>query len=46
MIFLGRIFRGRFLLIDGEQGVLGRNILDHVSLLLDGPRGHWSESVP
>ena len=46
MIFLGRIFRGRYLLIDGEQGVLGRNILNHVSLLLDGPRGHWSESVP
>ncbi len=34
--FLGGRFRGRFLLIDAEIGVLGRDILNHVWLLLDG----------
>jgi predicted aspartyl protease len=45
MMFLGRIFRGRFLLIDQEHGVLGRNVLNQVSLLFDGPRSHWSENA-
>lgn len=43
MIFLNRTFRGRFLLIDQEWGVMGRDILNHVSLLLDGPTLSWSE---
>ena len=43
LIFLGRVFRGQLLLIDQEWGVLGRNILNAVSLLLDGPRLMWAE---
>jgi len=43
MIFLNRTFRGRFLLIDQEWGVMGRDILNLVSLLLDGPNLTWSE---
>jgi len=43
MLFLGRAFRGRFLLIAQEYGILGRDILNHVSLLLDGPEESWSE---
>ncbi len=43
MIFLTRVFRGRYLLIDTERGILGRDILNHVSLLLNGPRQEWSE---
>ena len=42
-VFLRRTFRGRYLLIEAEQGILGRDILTHVTLLLDGPRQQWSE---
>jgi len=37
LIFLKRAFRGRFLVIDQEWGILGRDILNHIALLLDGP---------
>ena len=35
--FRGRKFRGRFLLLDAEIGVLGRDILIHLRLLLRRP---------
>jgi predicted aspartyl protease len=37
MVFLGRRFRGQFLLIDQETGIIGRNILNTVAMLFDGP---------
>jgi len=43
MMFLKRAFRGRYLLIEEERGILGRDILNHVTLLLDGPQQQWSE---
>ena len=43
MVFLGRIYRGEFPLIDDTVGILGRNILNHLSLVLDGPRLKWRE---
>ena len=43
LIFLGRTFRGRFLLTDHECGILGRDILNYLSLLLDGPNLTWDE---
>jgi predicted aspartyl protease len=46
MIFLARAFRGRNLLIEADRGILGRDILNHVTLLLDGPQQQWSEQVP
>jgi len=46
VVFLNRVFRGRYLVVEDECGILGRDILNHVSLLLDGPRRHWSEQVP
>ncbi len=46
LLFLRRSFKGRFLLIDQEWGLLGRDTLNHVSLLFDGPRLSWSEQVP
>lgn len=36
-IFLNRRFRGRYLLIDADQGILGRGVLNHLAVLLDGP---------
>lgn len=44
VVFLDRKFRGQFLLIDQEVGILGRNILNSVSLLFDGPRLNWEGS--
>jgi hypothetical protein len=41
--FLGKFFRGQFLLIEGWHGVLGRNVLNNLSLLFDGPSQKWSE---
>ncbi len=46
MIFLRRAFRGRYLLIEAERGIVGRDILNHVIVLLDGPQQQWSEHVP
>jgi len=43
MIFCRRTFRGQFLLVDQEWGILGRNILNTIALLLDGPRLTWDE---
>jgi hypothetical protein len=41
MIFSGRVFRGRFLLIEETLGILGRNVLNSVPILFDGPRLTW-----
>jgi hypothetical protein len=43
VVFLNRSFRGRFLPIESEVGVLGRNILNQLCLLLDGPAQTWEE---
>jgi hypothetical protein len=40
---LGRTFRGQFLVTDQPVGILGRNILNSLALLLDGPRQTWSD---
>jgi Aspartyl protease len=46
LVFLNRTFRGRYLLTSGECGILGRDILNHVVLLLDGPKTEWEEKKP
>ena len=43
LIFLNKTFRGRFLQVESEVGVIGRNVLNHVRLLLDGPALNWEE---
>ena len=45
LVFLQRTFKGQFLLIDQEIGILGRDILNHVCLVLDGPRLQWDEQA-
>jgi hypothetical protein len=42
---LGKSFRGQFLLTDNWHGVLGRNVLNNLSLLFDGPSRQWTEQV-
>jgi hypothetical protein len=43
---LGRNFRGQFLLTEAMVGILGRNVLNNLSLILDGPRLTWEEKTP
>ena len=45
LAFLRRNFRGRYLLTDAEVGVIGRDILNHLRLLLDGPAMSW-KNIP
>src|SRR2546421_9051390 len=41
MVFLGLTFRGQFLLIEYDWGIIGRNVLNVVSLTFDGPKLSW-----
>ena len=43
LILLRRTFKGRFLVINQEWGILGRDVLNHLSLLFDGPQLSWNE---
>ena len=43
LIFLGRTFRGRFALIDQPDGIIGRNILNHLHLAFNGPGLQWDK---
>lgn len=42
LIFLDRIFRGNFLSYDHSEGIIGRDILNEFSILLDGPNLNWN----
>jgi predicted aspartyl protease len=42
IVFQGRRYRGKYVVIDQEYGVLGRDILNHVALILDGPNLQWA----
>ncbi|MFP4057363.1 MAG: retropepsin-like aspartic protease [Candidatus Brocadiia bacterium] len=46
MVFLDMTFRGRYLVAQHAQGILGRDVLNHVALLLDGPRQQWTQHSP
>jgi hypothetical protein len=46
MVFLRRLFKGQYLVIDEDPGILGRDVLNHVALLLDGPGLRWDEHKP
>jgi len=43
LIFLNKLFRGRFLLLDQEWGIIGRDILNLLSVTFDGPNLSWHE---
>lgn len=46
MRLLGHIFRRQFLVADLACGILGRNVLNALSLLLDGPSLRWDIASP
>jgi hypothetical protein len=43
LAFLTRRFTGRFILLDSPCGILGRNVLNHFAILLDGPSLNWEQ---
>ena len=43
LAFLEKKFSGQFLMIDQQIGILGRNILNALSINFDGPHGKWDE---
>jgi hypothetical protein len=43
LLFLKQTFRGRFLVVNSESGILGRDVLNHIVVVLDGPRLDWQE---
>ncbi|MCM3870037.1 MAG: retropepsin-like domain-containing protein [Pyrinomonadaceae bacterium] len=43
LVFVRRTFRGRFLIVNSDAGILGRDVLNHVAVLLDGPQLSWRE---
>jgi len=45
LVLLGQVYWGTYLVIDDPCGILGRDVLNHVSLLLDGPSLSWQEAV-
>ncbi len=44
LLFLGQGYCGIFPLIDDDCGILGRNILNRLSLVFDGPNLRWQET--
>ena len=42
VVFMRGHFKGRFIVLDNDVGVLGRNILNHLVVTLDGPRLEWN----
>jgi hypothetical protein len=46
LVLLNKTFRGRFLQIDSEIGIMRRNVLNLVRLLLDGPARNREELSP
>ena len=46
MLFLGRTFRGQFLVVGQDWGIIGRNVLNALPLLFDGPNLVWDQYRP
>jgi hypothetical protein len=43
LFFLDKKFAGEYLLIERPMGILGRNVLNNLRLVLDGIRQKWDE---
>ncbi len=39
--FADLTFRGNFLIVEQKWGIIGRNVLNHLCILLDGPSLSW-----
>jgi hypothetical protein len=45
LIFVKRTIRGKYVVVNSAMGILGRDVLNHLTILLDGPRLSWEQSV-
>ena len=45
LALLGRVFEGRYLGCDQSWGILGRDVLNHLAIVLDGPDQAWHEAA-
>ena len=43
LVLLSRTFKGQFLVINQDWGIVGRDVLNHLPMLFDGPRLTWGE---
>lgn len=43
LVFVKRTFRGKFVIVNSKMGILGRDVLNHLAILLDGPQLTWQE---
>lgn len=43
LIFVERAFRGKYVILDSNMGILGRDVLNHLVILFDGPELMWQE---
>jgi predicted aspartyl protease len=41
--FLGKRFTGNYCAIEDSKGILGRDLLNEISILFDGPNLEWDE---
>ena len=41
MIFEGKSFRGEFLTINQNHGIIGRNVLNSIKIMFDGQNLQW-----
>lgn len=39
----GKSFKGRYLVLDQEWGIVGRDVLNYLALVFDGPALSWRE---
>jgi hypothetical protein len=44
MVFLGLTFRGQSLIVEQEWGIIGKNVLNVVTLTYNGPKLSWERS--
>jgi Aspartyl protease len=42
-IFLNKMFRGKFMVLDRESGIIGRDILNKFSIIFNGINSEWNE---
>ena len=43
LIFLNKLFRGKFLVYHYQEGIIGRDVLNKFSLLFDGVNSEWTQ---
>lgn len=46
LLFMKHTFKGRFLLVNQAWGIVGRDVLNHLAILLDGPNLTWNVLNP